>query len=331
VSPPKNKLLIAGDSGSRTATVLALQACVPSSPDRRLLTLYAAIAANLAIAITKFLAAVVTQSGAMFSEGLHSVIDTGDGLLLLLGIHLSRRPADARHPYGYGHQIYFWSMVVAMVIFGIGGGISIYTGIRHLMSPHAIESSWWAYGVLAAAFIFEGISWLVAMREFRRVRGRRTSWEAIQHSKDPTTFIVVLEDSAALLGILIAAAGLALSHLLDTPVFDAIASILIGVLLGTVAIVLARETWSLLLGEAAAPELVDSIRTLALAQPGVVDAHSPRTMHLGPDLVHVDLDLRVDPTLTAADILATSRSLEAAVRERHPRVQRVSLRFPAWT
>lgn len=294
------------------------------------LTVYAAIGANAAIAITKFVAAAATSSGAMFSEGIHSVVDTGDGLLLLLGMYLSRRPATERHPYGHGLELYFWSMVVAMAIFGMGGGVSIYEGVHHLSSPRDIAFSMWTYAVLGAAFVFEGVSWVIAMHGFRRARGKRTLWEGIKTSKDPTTFTVVLEDSAALIGIVLAAVGITLAHALGMPTIDSITSILIGLLLCTVAVVLGRETWSLLLGESASPALVESIRCIALAQPGVIDARLPRTMHFGPELVHVDLDLHVDPSRTTIELLATSRELEAAVRDRHPAVKRVSLRFPEW-
>jgi cation diffusion facilitator family transporter len=290
------------------------------------ITVYAALAANAAIAITKFVAAEIGGSSALFSEGLHSVVDTGDSLLLLLGLYLSKRPATPRHPYGHGAEVYFWSTVVAMSIFGMGGGVSIYEGILHLQHPQAPVDVWLGLGVLLAAFAFEGVSWLFAVRGFGKVRGRRSVWEAIKRSKDPTTFMILLEDSAALLGVVAAAAGLALAHWLDAPVFDALGSIAIGVLLVVVGVVLGRETWSLLLGESASGEIVDSIRALATAQPGVRDVRAARTMHIGPDVVHVDLDLVVEPAASAVDV---SRQIEAAIRDRHPQIRRVSVRFPA--
>lgn len=285
---------------------------------------YAAIAANVAIAITKFIAAALSGSSALFSEGLHSMVDTGDGLLLLLGLHLSRKPPTRRHPYGHNGEIYFWSMIVAMCIFGIGGGLSIYEGILHLVEPRAPSALIWSYSTLAAAFVFEGISWLISVRGFRRTRGGRGVWDTIRASKDPTSFAIVLEDSAALIGIVLAAAGITLAHVLDQPAFDAVASILIGVLLVGVGGILGRETWSLLLGESASSEVVDSIRAIACAEPDV-RAVGPRTVHIGPDLVHVDLDLEVEP---GADGIALSRRIEAAVRARHDLVRRVSVRFP---
>lgn len=294
----------------------------------RRLTLYAAIAANVAIAVTKFLAAGASGSSVLFSEGLHSIVDTGDGLLLLLGVHLSHRGPTRRHPYGHGAEVYFWSMVVAMSIFGIGGGVSIYQGIEHLGSGRPPSHLGWSYLVLAIAFVFEGVSWLVSMHGFRQVRGDRGMWEAIERAKDPTTFSVILEDSAALLGIGVAAVGLALAHWLQEPIYDALGSIVIGALLVTAGIVLGRETWSLLLGESASRELVESIRAIARAQPGVLDVQPPRTMHLGPDLVHVDLDIELDASHSGRWLVDTTRRIEAAVRHRHPQVHRVSLRFP---
>ena len=294
----------------------------------RRMTIYAAIAANLGIAITKFIAAGLGGSTAMLAEALHSVVDTGDGLLLLLGLYLSRRPPSRRHPYGHGAEVYFWSLVVAMSIFGMGGGLSIYEGIAHLREPSPLGSAALSYAVLGLAFVFEGASWLVARRTFRRIRGARPLWEAIERSKDPTTFMVLLEDSAALIGIAIAATGIALAHGLDAPALDAIASILIGTLLVVMAVVVGRETWSLLLGEAAEPELVESVRRTARAQPGVTGVELPRTMQLGPELVHVDIDLFVDASRSGRELIDMCRGIEAKLRERHPQIHRVSFRFP---
>jgi cation diffusion facilitator family transporter len=295
--------------------------------DTTRLTLYAAFAANAVIAVTKFIAAAVTGSSALFSEGLHSIVDTGDGLLILLGLRLSRRPATARHPYGHGVDVYFWTIVVAMSIFGAGGVVSIVEGIRHLARPELPHDPVWSFAVLGVSFVFEGISWLVSVRAFRRIRGKRGTWEAIRRSKDPPTFVVILEDTAALAGIVAAAIGLALAYRFDAPWCDGAASIAIGALLVLVGIVLGRETRSLLLGESAAREVVESIRQIACAQPGVVDVRLPRTMHLGPELVHVDLDVRLDGD---QDAIEASRRIEAAVRAKHPEIRRVSLRFPEW-
>jgi cation diffusion facilitator family transporter len=294
----------------------------------RRFSIYIALAANLAIAVTKFVAAAVGGSTAMLAEALHSVVDTGDGLLLLLGMRLSRRPPSRRHPYGHGAEIYFWSMVVAMSIFGMGGGVSIYEGINHLIHPAPLRSALIAYLVLAFSFVFEGASWLVARRSFRRIQGSRPTWEAIERSKDPTTFMVLLEDSAALIGVVIAALGVALSHRFDAPALDAIASILIGALLVAMAVVVGRETWSLLLGEAADHELVESVRRTARSEPGVTGVYLPRTMQLGPELVHVDLDMFIDDARTAHELVELCRHIEVRLHRRHPEIHRVSFRFP---
>jgi cation diffusion facilitator family transporter len=291
------------------------------------LTVYAALGANVAIAATKFIAAGVSGSAALFSEGIHSTIDSGDSLLLLLGMVLSKRGPSREHPYGQGLQVYFWTLVVAMSIFGMGGGISIYEGILHIQGRHEIGAVGWAYGVLAASFLFEGISWAVSVKSFRRMRGDVGVWEGIRRAKDPMTFAVVLEDSAALIGIMIAAAGFTMARYLGIPEADGGASILIGLLLIGIAVVLGRETWSLLLGEAASPTIVHSIRDLARSQRGIVEANLPRTMHFGPEMVHVDLELRVDPGLSAADLVDTIHDLEAKVHEAHPLVRRISVRF----
>ena len=291
-------------------------------------TIYAATAANIAIAVTKFIAAAATNSGAMFSEGLHSVTDTGDDLLLVLGMYLSRKPASAKHPYGHGRLLYFWSMVVAMTIFGMGGGASIYQGIHHLVAPERVDAGWWTFVVLGVACVFEGISWAIATKGFRRARGRRSWWEGIERSKDPTTFTVVLEDSASLVGIALAAIALVLVRVLHDATWDALASVAIGVLLVVVALVLGRETYSLLLGESAEPELVGSIRAIAQEEPGFVSVAEPRTVHLAPDLVHVDLDVAFDPDRTAGELQEATRKLEELVHQHHPEIHRVSLRFP---
>jgi len=289
-------------------------------------SVYAALAANLAITVTKFIAAVASGSTALFSEGIHSVVDSSDSLLLLLGLTLSRRGPTREHPYGHGLQVYFWTLVVAMSIFGMGGGVSIYEGVLHVARPHHIEAVGWAYGVLAASFVFESVSLVVSWRSFRRARHGLGVWEGIRRAKDPTTFVVVLEDGAALFGLAFAALGLTGARM-GLLWADGAASVLIGGLLIAVAIVLGRECWSLLLGEAANEDLVKSVRDLARNQPGIVTANAPITMHFGPDHVHVDLEVEVDPALTAGQLVETAHALEDKIRERHHVVWRVWLRF----
>ena len=291
------------------------------------IAVYGAIVANVAIAILKFVAAGITGSSAMLSEAIHSVVDTGDGLLVLLGLRLSKRPPTPEHPFGHGMELYFWTLVVAMIIFGVGGGVSFYEGLLHVLDPEPPTDLAWSYGTLGAAIVFEGVSWLVAARQFGRERGRRTIWQAIRGSKDPTTFIILFEDSAALAGLVVALLGTALGQWLHLPVLDGVASIVIGLLLATVAIALARESRSLLVGESADHRLVRGVQEIVQADPVVAEARSPETMHLGPDEVIVDLDVRFEPDASAEEIAKAASRIEHRVRHEHPVVRRLALRL----
>jgi cation diffusion facilitator family transporter len=292
-------------------------------------TIYAAIAANVGIAVTKFIAAALTSSSAMLAEGIHSTVDTGDGLLLLLGAWLARRPADARHPFGHGKEVYFWTLIVGILIFAVGGGMSAYEGVRHLLHPHAPRRWGVNMAVIAAAFVFEGASFLVARRQVRRYRRQhrdaRGLLASFRQTKDPGVFVVFLEDGAALAGLTIAAIGVTVGHLLATPLADGIASIAIGLLLAVVAVLLAAESRGLLIGESARSRVVTSIRELAARAPGVVRVERVLTMHFGPDEILVMLDVRLDPALDRASLARTSEDLERAIREAHPRVKYVCL------
>src|SRR3954465_2108363 len=210
--------------------------------------IFAAIAGNLLIAATKFIAAAFTGSSAMVSEGIHSLVDTGNGVLMLYGVHRSQKPPDAEHPFGHGREIYFWSLIVAFSIFGVGGGISVFEGIEHIRHPQPMTSPVWNYAVLGISFVFEGISWLFGWRAFSKVRRGRSIIKAMHLSKDPTSFTVLLEDSTAMLGLLIAFLGVFLGEHFGIAYFDGTASILIGLLLGFVALFLGYESRSLLIG-----------------------------------------------------------------------------------
>src|SRR5919109_2798720 len=225
--------------------------------------IYAAIAANLGIAVTKFAAAAFTGSSAMISEGIHSLVDTGNGGLMLLGVHRSRRPADDRHPFGYGKELYFWTLIVAIVIFAVGGGISAYEGLLHVLHPSHLENPTWNYVVLGLSLVFESYSFIVALKAFQSAKGDLSLWQSIETSKDPTTYTVLFEDSAALLGLVVAFAGVFFSQVFDIAYFDGAASILIGVILAVVAILLAYESKGLLVGEAVDPKTLKDIRRLA--------------------------------------------------------------------
>jgi cation diffusion facilitator family transporter len=284
-------------------------------------SIYAAITGNFLIAVTKFAAAFITGSSAMLSEGIHSLVDTGNGGLLLLGLKRGRLPADDRHPFGYGKEVYFWSLLVAMLIFAGGGGVSIYEGVLHILDPVETGNLVVAMGVLAAAFVFEGGALLIAWKEFKASRGKTSSWQAIRRGKDPTAFAVLLEDSAALAGILVAALGISLAHALEMPVLDGVASIVIGCILAFVAVVLARETRGLLVGESARAEIADGVRDLVTADLDVDDVLRILTMHVGPEDIVVNLDVRFRGDLDAGRIAEATGRLERKIKLRFPNVR----------
>lgn len=294
-------------------------------------SIYAAIVGNFLIAVTKFLAAAVSGSSAMLSEGVHSLVDTGNGGLLLLGLRRSAREPDATHPYGYGKEVYFWTLVVAMLIFAGGGGVSVYEGIRHLRHPAELGDPTVSYIVLALAVVFEGIAWTVAFREFGRLKGDLGWWEAIRKEKDPTAFAVLLEDSAALAGLLIAGAGIWLGHHFDQPVFDGAASVLIGVVLAAVAAVLAWEARGLLVGESADPEIVERIREIARGDGAVREVVRTLTMHVGPCRAILNLDLEFRPDLTADEVARAVDRIEKRVREEIPVIRYIFVEAEALT
>ncbi len=285
--------------------------------------IFVAMGSNLAIAITKFIAAAFTGSSAMISEGIHSVVDTIDQLLLLLGISRSQKPADDSHPFGYGQELYFWTFIVAILIFAIGGGMSIYEGITHLINPSPLEDPMWNYIVLGMAILFEGFSWTVALKEFLPTKGKQNFWEAIKNSKDPTVFTVLFEDSAAILGLIVALTGIFLGHLFNNIYFDGIASIIIGIILAIVAVVLAIESKGLLVGESANPQTIDSIRSLSKTEPGVKEVMRILTMQLAPQEVLLNLEIQFSRNLTGEEIASTVDNLEAKIRQKHPEIKQI--------
>ncbi len=285
--------------------------------------MYAATAANLAITAVKFMAAAVSGSSAMLSEAIHSVADTANQLLLLLGIKRSQRPPDESHPFGHGKELYFWSLIVAILLFGVGGGMALYQGISHMIAPHALESPFWAYVVLGAAGVFEGFSFSVAIRELLRRRGPRAFWQRVHLSKDPSVYTTFYEDFAALLGLAVAFAGIYLGHRFENPRFDAAGSIIIGVILCVVALTLVYESRGLLVGESASREIVASIRDIVDADPAVRAARAPLTMHLGPLDVLLNLDVEFEPGISAREQVAAVSRIEDAIRRRHPAIQRI--------
>jgi cation diffusion facilitator family transporter len=283
----------------------------------------AAIIGNAIIAVIKFVAGVMTGSSAMISEGIHSVVDTGNGGLLFHGLRRGARAPDTAHPFGHGMEVYFWSLIVAVSIFGIGGGISIFEGITHMRDPSALQGATIAYIVLGLAAVFESLSFSVAYRAFRKHRGSRGTLTAIHHGKDPSLFTVLFEDTAALLGLFVAFLGVLLSHLLHMPVLDGAASVIIGLILICAAGWLAYESKSLLVGEAADPALVKAVREIALADPVVVGLGQVLTMHMGPDEVLLNIEVQFTRGLPAEEIHAAIHRIEEHISEPFPEVNRV--------
>ncbi len=287
---------------------------------------YTALAGNLAIAVTKFVAALMTGSSSMLTEAIHSLVDTANQGLLLYGMKRSRQKPDIIHPLGYGRELYFWSFIVALLIFAGGAGVSVYEGIAHIRFPEPIDHPVVNYVVLGAAFLFEGASWRVAHREFRQAQGDMGWWEAIRRSKDPATFVVLFEDSAALVGILIAALFIALAEMENDPRLDGVGSVLIGIVLGGVAILLARESKGLLIGERASPALSTDVTAIAQAEPGVCAVNNVLTIHLAPDQVLVTISLDFEDDLTTRKIAAAVTAVESRAKAAHPEIVSVFIR-----
>jgi len=290
---------------------------MPSSSKK---VIYAALVGNLLVAATKFAAAAITGSSAMLSEAVHSLVDTGNEVLLLHGLRRAARPADQAHPFGHGREVYFWSFVVALSVFALGSGVSLYEGIHHVREPVPITRPVVNYVVLALALVFEGASWRVAFKEFRGEKGQQTFLEAARRSKDPTTFMVLFEDSAAVLGLVIALAGTLAAELLDRPVLDGVASIAIGILLALVAAFLARESKGLLIGEPAQSEVSDAICAIVTAQPGIERANGLFTVHVGPRQVVAGITVDFRDDLTARQVEDIVARVEARVRQAHPEI-----------
>lgn len=284
---------------------------------------YAAIAANLIIAAAKFVAAYFSGSSAMLSEGIHSLVDTGNESLLLLGIQRSRKPADDLHPFGHGMELYFWSLIVAIALFGIGGGMSFYEGVTHLQHGVAVADPRWSYAVLAIAFVAEGTSWTIALRRLLKERQGRSLWHTIRYSKDPSVYTVLAEDSAALLGVVVAFLGVFIGHRFKVPYADGGASIVIGMILAAVALFLAYESRSLLMGESADTRVVQRIRKLAQADPAVLHVLRPLTMYFGPREVLLNLEVEFQPDLSAHEVAAAVDRLESQIRHEEPAIKRI--------
>jgi len=283
----------------------------------------AALIGNGLIAITKFAAAAITRSSAMLSEGIHSLVDTGNQILLLYGLRRSKKPADAAFPFGHGKELYFWSFVVAILIFAVGAGVSVYEGIRHVLHPEPIENPHINYIVLGLAMLFEGAAWYFAWRAFKKSKGDKGSLQAVREGKDPTLFVVLFEDSAAMLGLVVAFAGVLIVDLTGIPHFDGIASIIIGLILGATALWLAYETKGLLIGESANPEVVASIRNIAASHAQIEHVNEVVTMHMGPEYILVNMSVDFVDSATADEVETAIAALDRDLKAQRPRVKRV--------
>jgi cation diffusion facilitator family transporter len=287
-------------------------------------TVIVAVLVNVAIAVAKYTASIFTGSAAMVAEAIHSTVDAGNSALLLVGLHRSAKPADERHPFGYGREIYFWSLVVAVVIFGAGGVAAIAEGVSRLSEPPGLQNIQWNYAVLGVALIFESLSWLVANRAIRKENPGMTPFEAAGRSKDPSLFIVLFEDTAAIVGLLIAlVVGTFGTTLFPSAHLDAIASLLIGALLIVTALFLMNRTRSLLVGESADEEIVNGIRALLIADPRVSSVHRILSAQMAPGNLLLNLDLRLDRTVVGNEIPEAIQMIERAIRDRYPIVKEV--------
>lgn len=285
--------------------------------------IYAALIGNSLIALTKFIAFFVTKSSAMLSEGIHSVVDTGNQILLLYGLHRAKRPADKQFPFGHGKEVYFWGFVVAITIFTVGAGVSIYKGVHHLVHPVPIQNPTINYIVLACALVFEGAAWYFAFTEFRKAKGKWGYFQAVQRGKDPSMFVVLFEDSAAALGILAAFVGIFLSQITGSTVYDGIASVVIGLILAVTAVWLAYETKGLLIGESAHPEVVKSIKEIATSYPKIRHVNEVLTLHMGPEFILLNLSVEFVDSLSAGDIEVTVALLDRDIKQVYPKIKRV--------
>lgn len=292
--------------------------------------IFAALVGNGIIAVMKFFAAAFTGSSAMFSEGIHSVVDTGNQVLLLFGLKQAKKPADSRYPFGHGKEIYFWSFVVAILIFAVGAGLSTYKGIQHIQHPHVITDPIWNYVVLTLALIVEGFVFWVAIKEFNKYKGDKKYLEAIRKGKDPGLFVVLLEDAAATLGLIVAMAGIAISQLTNNYVYDGIASVGIGIILAAIAALLAYETKGLLIGESASQSVVEGIRRVVNKYRGVDRVNEVLTMHMGPEYILVNLSVEFNDEIRTEKMENVISKIDKEIKQKFKHVKRVFIEAESW-
>jgi len=291
--------------------------------------IYAALVGNTLVALTKFVAAAFTGSSAMLSEGIHYVVDTGNQLLLLLGLHKAKKPACERFPFGHGKEVYFWSFVVALLIFAVGSGVSLYEGFHHILHPTPIKQPYINYIVLALAMLFEGAALHFALTEFTKTKGKWSYLEAVRKGKDPTTFVVLFEDSAATLGLLVAFLGVFLTQVTGQLIWDGLASVVIGLILGGTAIWLAYETKGLLIGESANVKVVEDIRRIVADYPQVNYLNEVLTLHMGPSYILVNLSIDFHDQIKADELENVIAQLDTQIKQTWPTIKRVFIEAEA--
>ncbi len=287
------------------------------------LSIIGALVANIAVAIVKFIAAAFTGSSAMISEGIHSVVDSINMVFLLYGHKRSQLPASDKHPFGHGMEIYFWTLVVSISLFAIGGGMAIYEGITHIQHPEQLENPMWNYAVLGAAIVLNGISWVIAFKEFNKTKKEQNLWRAIHNSKDPSTFAILFEDTADILGVIVAFLGVYFGHLYQDPRIDGFASIIIGVILTVTSIMLAYESKGLLIGESADAPLLDDVLDICSQDIAVDKVRRPLSMHMGPSDILLALGIHFKDSLNAMEVAEAINRLEHAIKEKFPEVKRI--------
>jgi len=283
----------------------------------------AALIGNGLIAVTKFVAASITGSSAMLSEGVHSLVDTGNQGLLLYGLKAAKKPADKNFPFGHGKEIYFWSFVVAILIFAVGAGISIYEGVHHILHPKEISSPMINYIVLGLAMLFEGVALYIAATEFGKAKGKMRTLDAVRHGKDPTLFVVLFEDSAAMIGLMVAFVGIWLAQTTGNGVWDGVASVAIGCILAITAAWLAFETKGLLIGESADEDTRMGIRDLIHDREGINRINEVLTLHMGPEYVLATLSIEFSDAQNISDVEALVRSLDRDIKAKYPQIKRL--------
>jgi len=286
------------------------------------LPIYSALIANIAIAVTKFIAAAITGSSAMISEGIHSVVDTANELLLLLGIAKSKKPADKKRPFGYGRELYFWSFIVSILIFGVGGGIAFYEGVTHLQHPHTIENPMWSYIVLTASLIFNLVSFFIALKAFNKNR-KDNVWETIRKSKDPSNIVILFEDAGDVLGVAVALAGVYFGYKYQSPYYDGIASIIIGIILTAISFLLARESRSLLMGESVDESIIDVVIKISEKDEAIEKVFYPLTVYLSPEEIVLVLETVFKDDLNTRQINEAIERIQIKIQKQYPNIKQI--------